>query len=823
MTNLIRSNFQAHPFHLVSPSPWPVYTSISLLGLTINAALSMHLFSNSYIYFYSALISVITSMTLWFKGATVRLTIELHCDHTMSLNSYLREVYLTYPDESTLSGKHSLSGKARTGSGQPLDPSPTQAVNSSEMGYSCSRDLYGQSLPMGYVQSILVRLLPGKYGEVSLWGLHLGTKLATQTVCLERSESSLELTRSLKTKLQLLIPVNHKEASNFDSFLMANESKTTRGGQRARTINSSCYLWGGGSVVLPREGRELSVDKNRLYSTKTSTAAPSWKDTKVARRLESLWKGNTKDPKFVNERIFLLLREIDLWKAAYIKLSASKGSNTPSFDQITIDGTTMNKLTWIRDQVATGQYKTGITKRIHISKANGKLRPLGIPTFYDRLVQEAVRTILQVIYEPIFSKHSHGFRPGRGCHTALRHVRKNSGGFTWAIEGDIKGFFDNINHTVLISILNKKIVDPRFISLINKLIKSKVQEEGKPVVTSLIGSGSILSPLLSNILLHEFDKFMEDQIDKFNKGKYRKANPEYSRVHHKYGAKAARKIGQSNRMDPDYRRMHYVRYADDFIITIIGSKQDALEIKLKCREFLSELNLTLKTLITNPTDKAVPFLGYLIQKTAPVVRVYYRKYHGILKRVLKSNHGSIYLKVDSEKVKKRLHEKGFCQKSGHPVPNFKYLSNTQYGTILQICYIIRGLANYYKLANNSRQMITRWNYILRFSTAMMFAAKFHLGSIAKVFSIAGKDLAKPITNVKTDKAVLGQTEEKIYDYLKSIGIPNKRPEKAAHLGIPYTHYRTIPKPDIKPLGKDFKPRSIRKDISPLETGWWVEQ
>lgn len=219
-----------------------------------------------------------------------------------------------------------------------------------------------------------------------------------------------------------------------------------------------------------------------------------------------------------------------------------------------------------------------------------------------------------------------------------------------------------------------------------------------------------MSPLLSNIILHEFDKYMEKYIMEYNKGKTRKANPEYSRLHHKFGAKVARRVGQADRMDPEFRRMHYVRYADDFIITIIGSKEEAKRIKTRCSQLLSELKLTLhddKTLITNPMDRPVAFLGYLIQKTAPIVKVYYRKYHGKLKRVIRVSQGSIFLKADATKVIKRLHEKGFCNGEGNPVPNFKYLSNTQHGTITQINYILRGLANYYQLANNSRQMISK--------------------------------------------------------------------------------------------------------------------
>ena len=385
---------------------------------------------------------------------------------------------------------------------------------------------------------------------------------------------------------------------------------------------------------------------------------------------------------------------------------------TPSSDGNTIDGTSLTKLEKLRDLVISDQYRVGITKRVYIPKANGKKRPLGIPAFDDRIVQEVVRTILQVIYEPIFSNHSHGFRPGRGCHSALRHIRSGSRGFTWAIEGDITGFFDNIDHHMLIKLLDRKIDDRKFILLVKAMLKSIVREQGKRDKISQIGSpqGAIVSPLLSNILLHEFDIFMEKYINEFNQGKNRRANPEYNRTYYRFGTKAARKIGYSDPFDPNFRRMHYVRYADDFVITIIGSKADAVEIKARCAEFLKDLKLTLnedKTLITNPNQDSIQFLGYLIQKAAPKVNVYQRKYGKRLKKVRILTSGGIYLKVDSERTKRNLAMKGFCQGNGNPIPNFRYLSNTQHGTIIQAGYILRGMASYYKLAENSRQMICR--------------------------------------------------------------------------------------------------------------------
>lgn len=396
--------------------------------------------------------------------------------------------------------------------------------------------------------------------------------------------------------------------------------------------------------------------------------------------------------------------------------------------------------------MVSGNHKFGT--RLYIP--NGKLRPLGIPP--DRIVQEVVRTILEVIYEPIFSNHSHGFRPGRSCHTALKHVKQKSTGFSWAIEGDIKGFFDNIDHKVLLSLLNKKIKDPRFISLIYKMLKTRVKEEGSKESISLIGSpqGSILSPLLSNIILHEFDIFMEEYIRTYNKGKGRKINPD--RLWKKYGIKAARQVSYFKYDDPSYRRMHYVRYADDFIITIIGPKSEAVDIKNKCANFLSELKLTLspeKTLITNPNTKAIPFLGYLIQKSPKQKYSYSRIYGDRLKQVSVIRGGQIYLKPDFRKVRKKLNEKGFCLKNGYPVPNFTLLNETQYGTIIKVSQILRGLSSYYILARNYRDFISRINYIIRYSTAKLFAAKFRLSSIAKVFARAGKNLSRPINNKAT--------------------------------------------------------------------------
>lgn len=303
---------------------------------------------------------------------------------------------------------------------------------------------------------------------------------------------------------------------------------------------------------------------------------------------------------------------------------------------------------------------------------------------------------------------------------------------------------------------------------------------------------------------------MEGYIVEYNKGKTRKVNPEHHRLHQRAGIKAARQVSYHKYNDPGYRRMHYVRYADDFIITIIGPRSEAVDIKDKCTEFIAKLKLTLspeKTLITHIKENPVPFLGYLIQLSPKQKYSYFRRYAGKLRKVSAIRGSHIYLKPDIQKIKKRLANHGFCKKNGLPIPNFTFLSETQYGTIIKASRVLRGIANYYKLARNYRDFVSQINYIIRYSVAKLFAAKYRLGSIAKVFAIAGKDLKSPLNSksLRTKKVTVGQTEEKIYYYLESIGIPRNKLDDRTKLsvGIPFTKYNEIPKPDLTPLTKNF--------------------
>lgn len=342
---------------------------------------------------------------------------------------------------------------------------------------------------------------------------------------------------------------------------------------------------------------------------------------------------------------------------------------TRGTDGRTIDGFSLRLVDDIIDQLKSEKYHSNPVRREYIPKANGKMRPLGIPTFRDKLVQEALKELLEAIYEPIFSENSHGFRPNRGCHSALSSLQYGGIGSTWAIEGDITSFFDNIDHDVLLSIISRKVDDGRVIELIRRFLKAGYIEDNSFKETELgTPQGGGLSPLLANIYLTEFDRFVEELQVEYCKGKERRPNREYlhwkgiriralKRSDDKTANEAFRHMQSlpcGDQMDPDFTRLRYCRYADDWVILIIGSKSLACEIKRRASEFLEtvlklELN-EFKTLITNLKTGKVRFLGYEIAKICGR-RKFYTDRFGIRKRTA---NGNITLLMPHDAVTKRI-------------------------------------------------------------------------------------------------------------------------------------------------------------------------
>lgn len=247
--------------------------------------------------------------------------------------------------------------------------------------------------------------------------------------------------------------------------------------------------------------------------------------------LERTKKNSETNKEEVFTRLYRYLLRPDLYFIAYKKLYSNNGASTKGVNDDTADGFSEDKIAKIIASLADESYMPNPSRRTYLKKVNGKMRPLGIPTFTDKLIQEVLRMILEAVYEPLFMDCSHGFRPGKGCHTALKSVKYQFNGVRWFIEGDIKGCFDNINHEVLVGIISKKIKDARLTKLIYKFLKAGYLEDFQYNNTySGTPQGGIISPLLANIYMHELDKFVEKQSSMFNKPAESRLTAEYTQI-----------------------------------------------------------------------------------------------------------------------------------------------------------------------------------------------------------------------------------------------------------------------------------------------------
>jgi group II intron reverse transcriptase/maturase len=175
----------------------------------------------------------------------------------------------------------------------------------------------------------------------------------------------------------------------------------------------------------------------------------------------------------------IALHAPDLWQHAYLKIYDKPGNMTKGTDGLTIDGYSTDRAANLRELLRENRYVPTPVRRVYIPKANGKQRPLGIPGPNDKQVQEVWREILEALYEPVFSDKSHGFRPEKSCHTALDEIKHKWTGTKWFIEFDIEGFFDNIDHKILMQLLEKKIDDVKFLRVIKKMLEAGYMEDWK--------------------------------------------------------------------------------------------------------------------------------------------------------------------------------------------------------------------------------------------------------------------------------------------------------------------------------------------------------
>jgi group II intron reverse transcriptase/maturase len=502
------------------------------------------------------------------------------------------------------------------------------------------------------------------------------------------------------------------------------------------------------------------------------------------------------------ERVYRQLFNPEYYLRAYGKIYRNAGAMTKGTTEETVDGMDMQRIHNIIGFLKAERYGWTPVRRKEIPKANGKSRPLGIPTWSDKLLQEVLRTLLEPYYEQQFSPTSHGFRPQRSCHSALRQVQTQWKGTVWFIEGDIKGCFDNIDHSVLLAIIRRNIHDGRLVKLLAGLLKAGYMEDWR-YFDSLSGTpqGGILSPLLANIYLNELDRFVEDTlIPLYTRGDTRRKNPDHDRIRGLLAT--ARNNGNHRKVqllkqyrrtlpsvavsDPDYRRLRYVRYADDFLLGFVGPKTEAEAIRKDIGAFLDQIKLTLsleKTLITHALDGSAKFLGYEVTTV--------RDGNLIAKDGRRACNGRIALLMPAKVVSKY---RNLYSKGGKVIHRTELLPDTDYTILQRYQAVLAGVYNFYCMATNVSKRMQPVKWILETSLCKTLAGKYRV-SVNMIQSRYKVVNATPVT------------------YRVVIDRPDKEPLIATFGGI---HFERNPEglgtADLPPELTWFRPGGQRSEV-----------
>lgn len=477
--------------------------------------------------------------------------------------------------------------------------------------------------------------------------------------------------------------------------------------------------------------------------------------------LAKISKNSLANKEEVFTKLYRYLLRPDLYFLAYNHLYANNGAATKGANNDTADGFSETKIANIIKSLSDETYQPTPVRRTYISKKSNpqKKRPLGIPTFTDKLVQEVLRMVLEAVYEPVFLNVSHGFRPKRSCHTALTSLKKEFNGTRWFVEGDIKGCFDTIDHAALVGFVNNKIKDARIIKLIYKFLKAGYLEDWQYHKTySGTPQGGIISPLLANIYLHELDKYVMKLKTEFDTPNEEKITPEYRELHNEIkrlsyrmkkldGTEKERVLAEYQQKRKQLmtipctsqtdKKLKYIRYADDFIIGVKGSHEDCQWIKSKLAEYIGlTLKMELsaeKTLITHSSECA-RFLGYdvCVRRSGKIKR----GGPGNVKKRTLNNHTELLVPFD-DKIHKFIFSKGIAiQKSDgtlFPVHRNSLLRLTDLEIVTVYNDELRGICNYYGMASNFNRL-KYLSYLMKYSCLKTLAAK-HKSSISKVVAM----------------------------------------------------------------------------------------
>lgn len=484
-------------------------------------------------------------------------------------------------------------------------------------------------------------------------------------------------------------------------------------------------------------------------------------------RLKVVRELSQKTPDWIHKDLFRILNKEDIWFAAYENIKGNKGALTPGVTAKTLDGTSMGTLRTIQNKVLEENYSFKPIKQTWIPKANGKLRPLGLPKPDDKIVQEVIRMVLEAVYEPIFDDRSFGFRSGKGVHDALKHVEERFRWVDWVIKGDIQNAYPTIDHKILRDLLRKRIDDPRFLHLINKSLKCEVYTNPDTLYSKIgVPQGSIVSPILANIYFHELDNWIIQKEKKYESEKSTKRNPKYRRIEHQISkiSKQLDKLELNSKERKPLRRqikaliqernqvpslmdsgikVEFVRYADDWMIGVKGTSSLTKQIKEEVTEFFEkDLKQSLdsnKTKIINLKSGKVTFLGYDIFLPRNMKLVKYKMAGS--KQTIRRQTPMLRFQIPINNILKRLKERGYITYKNdkwRPISKKGYTPLEDDVIVRHFSSVLRGLLNFYSGATDWSHL-QYIHYILHMSCAMTLAHRHRLTS-NKIFKKHGKRL-----------------------------------------------------------------------------------
>jgi RNA-directed DNA polymerase len=490
----------------------------------------------------------------------------------------------------------------------------------------------------------------------------------------------------------------------------------------------------------------------------------------IRRRLDSI-RNLSRHGKRINGLFRLMLSPL-LWEQAYAEIAPNRGALTKGVTDNTLDGFSLERVQSLISRISAGTYRFTPVRRVYIPKPDGKKkRPLGVPSADDKLVQGVVKLLLEAIYEPVFSHHSHGFCRKRSCHTALASIQDTWRGVKWLVDVDVVGFFDNIDHGILLDLLRRKIDDERFIRFITAMLKAGYVEDWTFHATfSGTPQGGVVSPILANVYLHELDEFLAEMKARFDRGKRRRVHIPYQNLSNaivdqrhlidqlltqgrtadaeaekekvrELQAKRAT-LPAKNWFDPDFRRLLFCRYADDFLVGVIGSKADAQEIMRQVAAFLhDQLKLEAsaeKSKVSKASDGAV-FLGYCVC-TVNGGRIKRVRFQG---RYTHARNGTsrIRLVVPHDRLVRFNRRKGYGDLSRLKAIHRRYLIDS---SVLEIILAynaeVRGLANYYRLAYCTKYALRKLHFLWETSLLKTLSLKLRrsVNQVADHLRIGGR-------------------------------------------------------------------------------------